>query len=121
MLKWQDDPPRPAERPRPPATGHPDGDASRLWWQLVQAERTAALDWQRRAMLAEARCRELEALLEQQAALGGVRVRQPERRTATLQRRWDTVVLVVAVVGTLALVAAIVWATGGRFVGGGWS
>lgn len=119
MIRWQDEP---QARPQPPpAPRDLDGSASRLWWRRVQAERDTALDWQRRAMLAEARVRELEALLDQQAALAGVRVRQAERRTdtATRQRDWLTAALALALaLGGLALA---LWIGGARFVGGGWA
>ena len=118
MLKWQDDPPRSAERPRPPATGHPDGDASRLWWERIKVERTSALDWQRRAMLAEARVRELEALLEQQAALGGVRVRRVERDVLAVTQQRDWLVALLSLALALGGLAVAVWIGGGRLIGG---
>lgn len=120
MQRWDDTPTTRAGQPPAPRPSEPDGTAARLWWRRLQAERDQALDWQRQAMVAQARVRELAALLEQQAALAGVRVRQAERVTAAAQRQRDWLLAsAVAVAVGLAGVAVTVWLTGVRVVGGG--
>lgn len=114
MIRWQDEP---QTRQQPP----PDADAPRHYWRRIQAERDAALDWQRRAMLAQARVRELEALLDQQAALAGVRVRQAERRVGTMARQRDWLLAALSLALALGGLALALWIGGARFVGGGWA
>lgn len=91
-----------------------DGTAARLWWRRIQAERDTALDWQRRAMLAEARVRELEAQLS-------IRRAQRDRLAGRLDRQRDWLTAGLAWALALGGLAFCLWLGGARFVGGSWS